>query len=93
MWTKKFITASAAGMMAAMLVAFPASAHGHHRQAAAVDTSCPVCTVEGCTETGRHYHDDHEYCGYEHSNGYCDHSCETVSSYTSSYHRGHHGCH
>ena len=62
MWTKKFVTASVAGMMAAMLVAFPASAHGHRRQAVAVDTSCPVCTVEGCTETGRHYHDDHEYC-------------------------------
>ena len=87
MWTKKFVTASVAGMMAAMLVAFPASAHGHHRQAVAVDTSCPVCTVEGCTETGRHYHDDHEYCGC----GYCAHSCETVSSY-SSCHRGHHGC-
>ena len=91
MWTKKFVTASVAGMMAAMLVAFPASAHGDRRQAVAVDTSCPVCTVEGCTETGRHYHDDHEYCGYGHSSGYCDHSCETVSSY-SSCHRGHHGC-
>ena len=43
------------------------------------NTDCPVCTVDGCTETGRHSHDGHDYCGYNHENGYCDGSCETAS--------------
>ena len=43
------------------------------------NTDCPVCTVDGCTETGRHSHDGHDYCGYNHESGYCDGSCETAS--------------
>lgn len=86
---------SAAVMTAALLsvlVVMPVSAHGHHghhRQSSTVDTSCPVCTVEGCTETGRHTHDGCEYCGYDHEGDYCDGSCTVV------YRRGHgrHGCH
>lgn len=39
------------------------------------DTVCPVCTIEGCTESGRHFHDGEEYCGYNHSSGYCDNTC------------------
>lgn len=35
----------------------------------------PVCTFEGCTETGRHLHDGSYYCGYYHNGGYCDGSC------------------
>ncbi len=96
MWSRKIAAAAAAGVLAAALVTFPAAAHGHghHRQASSVtcDTSCPICTVEGCTETGRHTHDGHDYCGYDHSGGYCDRSCETVSD-TGSRGGGHHGCH
>ena len=61
MWSRKIMRAAAVGILAAALMAFPSFAHGHghHRQAASnTDTSCPVCTVEGCTETGRHIHDD-----------------------------------
>lgn len=94
MWSKKITMAAAAGLMAAALTAFPAAAHGHghHRQECVVtqDTSCPVCTVEGCEEAGRHTHDGHDYCGYEHSSGYCDRSCERAE--TSSHHGRHHGC-
>lgn len=79
MCLRKLTVAMAAGMLAAALVAFPASAHGHghYRQAAASGTgySVPVCTVEGCTATGRHSHNGYEYCGYGHSSGYCDRSC------------------
>lgn len=39
------------------------------------DTYCPVCTIEGCTEKGRHIHNDKEYCGYNHESGYCDNTC------------------
>ena len=94
MWRKRMATAAAAGILAATLMSFPAFAHGHghHRSAASVDTSCPVCTVEGCTETGRHVHDDHYYCGYEHSSGYCDGSCAAASQSDSYCGRGH-GCH
>lgn len=75
----------------AVLLVMPVSAHGHHghRRQSTVDTSCPVCTVEGCTETGRHIHDGCEYCGYDHEGDYCDGACVTVS------YRGtgrHHGC-
>ena len=88
---RRFAAAMAASLLAVLLV-MPVSAHGHHghhRQSAA-DNSCPVCTVEGCTETGRHTHDGCEYCGYDHEGDYCDGTCVTVSR------RGygrHHGCH
>lgn len=95
MKSRKFAAAVAAGMLMASLAAFPAAAHGHGycRQAGAVaeDTSCPVCTIENCTETGRHTHDGHDYCGYNHSSGYCDGSCAYAD--TGSHHGGHHGCH
>lgn len=87
---KRLLTAAAATAMASVLFVMPVSAHGgHHRQARTVDTSCPVCTVEGCTETGRHTHDGMDYCGYDHADGYCDHSCESVPRHHS---RRHH-CH
>ena len=93
MWRKKITAAAAAAMMAAALVTFPAAAHGHghHGYAATEDTSCPVCTVEGCTESGRHSHDGHAYCGYNHSSGYCDGTCQNDSD--TGCHGGHHGCH
>ena len=28
-------------------------------------------------ESGRHYHDDIEYCGYNHKGDYCDNTCVT----------------
>ena len=88
---KKISATVVAATMASVLFVMPVSAcGGHHRQARAVDvdTSCPVCTVEGCAETGRHTHDGAEYCGYDHAGGYCDHSCETVK--TSRHHGRHH---
>lgn len=69
MWTKKFMTATAAGMLMAALVTSPALAHGHHRRAVvtAPSTSQSVssyaCTVEGCGLTGYHSHDGHNYWG------------------------------
>lgn len=75
----KLFSAAAAAAMISVLFVMPVSAHhGHHRQAAAVDTRCPVCTVEGCEEEGRHYHDNECYCGYDHEGGYCDGSCGAV---------------
>lgn len=96
MWIKKLLTAVATASLISVLFVMPVSAHGHHRQVQTTDTSCPVCTVEGCEEKGRHTHDGQDYCGYEHASGYCDHSCETVSGKTVSGH-GHggrrHHCH
>lgn len=96
MWIRRFTAGMAAGLLASALVAFPAQAHGHghHRQVytETADTGCPVCTVEGCTETGRHSHDGHDYCGYDHSSGYCDGSCANISD-TGSHCRSRQGCH
>ncbi len=61
---------------------------------------CPVCTIEGCTEAGHHYHNDEVYCGYRHGHGYCDGTCvqagdpapsEPTPS-TTRYYQRHHGC-
>lgn len=97
---------AALGMAGLMAMAFcsPAWAHGHghHRGAgqAAASTQaaagsqgdqCPVCTVEGCAEAGRHYHDGTIYCGYAHSSGYCDGSCGDAIGNCYNNHR--HGCH
>lgn len=97
---KKLLYSIASAALVSALFVTPVSAHGHHRQAApALDTSCPVCTVEGCTEEGRHTHDGHDYCGYEHESGYCDGTCTSAATTTtttarSRHHGGHHGrCH
>lgn len=82
----KLLTAAAAAAMVSVLLVMPVSAHhGHHRQAAA-DTGCPVCTVEDCTEEGRHLHDGEYYCGYDHKDGYCDGSCGAAAERTSRSH-------
>lgn len=47
----------------------------------AVPGAYPVCTFEGCTETGRHLHDGSYYCGYHHDGGYCDGSCVSSGAY------------
>ncbi len=94
MRAKRLFAAAAAIVLASSLFVMPASAHGHHRQTQTVDTGCPVCTVEGCTEEGRHSHDGHNYCGYDHADGYCDGSCVPVQNISR---RGcggrHHRCH
>ena len=46
---RRFTAVTAAALLS-VLLAMPVSAHGHHRRQSTVDTSCPVCTVEGCTE-------------------------------------------
>lgn len=90
---KRLFAAAVTAALAFTLFVMPVSAHGHHgRQVCQVDTSCPVCTVEGCTEEGRHSHDGHDYCGYDHADGYCDGSC--ISYRTASRQAGrHHRCH
>lgn len=94
---RKSLATGTAVLLLSLLVVIPVSAHGHHRQAAAqADTQCPVCTVEGCTETGRHTHDGIAYCGYNHSSGYCDGTCEYACEYAAprcGNHGCHHGCH
>lgn len=60
-------------------------------QIQASDTECPVCTIEDCAEQGRHFHDNEEYCGYNHSNGYCDNTC--IQSTSVNHHRKWYHCH
>lgn len=70
----KRFAAGTAAVLTALLLAAPASAHcGHGRRAA--KAACPVCTVEDCTAVGRHTHDGHAYCGYDHKGGRCDGTC------------------
>lgn len=91
MTLKRLLFTGFIGMFAVTAFALPVYAHhggGQHRQAA----SCPaVCALEQCDQTGRHYHDGVQYCGYAHSGGYCDGSCVNSSSYGG--HHGHHGHH
>ncbi len=78
---KKLFAAAMTAALVSTLFVMPVSAHGHHsRRVQTVDTSCPVCTVEDCVEEGIHYHDGHNYCGYDHANGYCDGSCVPARS-------------
>ncbi len=84
MYFKKLLTATATAALVSALFVLPVSAHGHHRRAT-VNTDCPVCTVEGCAEEGRHTHDGHDYCGYDHADGYCDGTCVAVSTKTVSH--------
>lgn len=71
----KLLTGAALAAMVSVLFVTPVSAHHGHRRQANVDYRYPVCTVEDCTEEGRHLHDDEYYCGYDHDCGYCDGSC------------------
>lgn len=67
---------------------------GYDHEGGYCDGTCyPVCTVEDCTEKGRHAHDGEYYCGYDHESGYCDGSCTVKSTRSTTYKRGHHGCH
>lgn len=94
MYIKKTLAIAAVVAMSSAF-AIPAFAHGHHgyyRQTQAT-VNCPaICTIEGCTEPGRHTHDGVEYCGYNHSCGYCDGSCITQNNYGYGCGGGHHGC-
>lgn len=64
---KKFISTALAGLALCSLLAVPALAHGHHgghgHYRTAQPATCEPCTVEGCTEVGRHLHDGTYYCG------------------------------
>ena len=83
---KKRFAAAVTAMLVLVLFTMPVSAHGHHGHhgghhghndySAPVEPDCPVCTVDGCIEYGRHTHDGHDYCGFDHKNGYCDGFCE-----------------
>ena len=84
---QKLLAIGAAAVLSSACFALPAFAHGHghHRYyVQQTQVNCPaICTIEGCTEVGRHTHDGVDYCGYNHSIGYCDGSCV---------YGGHHGC-
>lgn len=71
----KRFAAGTAAVLTALLLAAPASAHCGHGRRAAKTAACPVCTVEDCTYAGRHTHNGHTYCGYDHEGGYCDGTC------------------
>ncbi len=76
MHLKKMLTLSMATAFVSALLVMPVSAHGHHRRyTQKLDTYYPICTIEECTEEGRHVHDGYNYCGYAHADGYCDGSC------------------
>ncbi len=100
---KKLFVWGATGVLLAGMTVMPVSAHGHHyaRTTVAEDAVCELCTVEDCTETGLHYHDEELYCGYDHECGYCDRSCVTIREKVqtrtagsgSCHGRGHHGHH
>lgn len=88
--SEKLLTAFTTAMLISVLFVMPVSAHGHHENSShhnqtSKNTDCPVCTIEDCTEEGRHAHDGYDYCGYNHESGYCDGSCESgVSDKTDS---------
>lgn len=102
MYIRKMLAAATASLLVASLIVMPVSAHGHHgrsKTAASTVTPCPVCTIEDCTEEGHHAHDGVTYCGYEHSDEYCDGSCGscgscgTTTTSSRSHHGRRHGCH
>ena len=93
MWIRKLLACGAVGILLAGSIVAPVSAHSHHRQAENTDKVCSLCTVEDCTETGYHIHDDETYCGYDHACGYCDGSCVKQSGSKSSSRSGHHSSH
>lgn len=71
-----------AGILAAFLLAVPASAHcghGGYRQQTSqpVATAYPACTVDGCTIAGHHLHNGTTYCGIHHESGVCGVGCLT----------------
>lgn len=89
MHPKKLIATALTAALVFTLFAMPVSAHhghhndhhGHHNSteySPAPENDYPVYTVDGCTEYGRHSHDRHDSCGYDHKHGYCDGSCETM---------------
>jgi len=95
----------AAGVLAALLLAAPASAHcdashahGCWQVNQPVAMTCPECTVEGCTIAGRHLHNGITYCGTHHVDGVCSIDCLTAANTSntavaSGHHSGHHGGH
>ena len=92
MCIRKASAIGAAAVFAVVVLALPVSAcgrHGHHAQR---DFQCAVCTVEDCSETGFHIHDETIYCGYDHEGGYCDGSCVYSAEPESTGYIGHHHC-
>ena len=79
---KKLLVSAVAAACAASLLIPAAYAHGgcHGRRNTQPTTPyrCAVCTVEGCTQTGRHYHDGVLYCGHNHTSGWCDGTCVSL---------------
>lgn len=81
MYMRKSIVLVLTGILLAASAVMPVSAHGHHHNQTdtTVDAVCEICTVEGCTKSGLHVHDNVTYCGYDHECGYCDGSCGAVA--------------
>ena len=84
---KTILTGGVACALLIGLLAIPASAHGGRHHSGAGAAGYAVCTVEGCTESGRHTHDGVTYCGYHHADGYC------TGSYCGAGHGSGRGCH
>ena len=88
---KKWLAVGAVTVLAVSLLAATASAHGQHHGGhhnTYRDSTIHLCTVDGCTQPGRHTHDGITYCGYDHGCGYCDGAC---LAQTGGHHGGHHG--
>lgn len=83
---RKILGLGFVGILLSVLCVMPVSAHGHHSRQAACGTDqdrlCEVCTETDCVQKGWHVHDGSIYCGYDHEEGYCDGSCDTVRTCT-----------
>ena len=77
---------------AAICLTAAAPAFAHCRNRSVSETRCPVCTIEDCSETGLHCHDDRWYCGWDHQGDFCDGSCQANRDAGHHHGNGHHGC-
>ena len=77
---------------AAICLTAAAPAFAHCRNRSVSETHCPVCTIEDCSETGLHCHDDRWYCGWDHQGDFCDGSCQANRDAGHHHGNGHHGC-
>lgn len=68
---KKVLICALCAVCAVSLLVPAAFAHGGHGSRRTVQP----CSVENCSATGYHYHNQTLYCGHTHGNGLCNGSC------------------